>query len=96
MFNKYYQVKSCYERENKDTKKKEVVVVWQEIKGKGLLSSYSNYFILTPDEFIKKFGSKSQDDEFNKGLERENFEVWVNYSFEVHGLVDRLPDDLKK
>ena len=92
MFNKYYQVKSCYERENKDTKKKEVVIVWQEIKWKWLLSSYSNYFILTPEEFIKKFWSKIKNDEFNKWLERSYFEVWVEYAFDVHGVVDKVPE----
>lgn len=92
MFNKYYQIKSCYERENKDTKKKEVVLVWQEIKWKGLLSSYSNYFILTPEEFIKKFWSKIKNDEYNKWLERLYYEVWVDYSFDVHWVVDKLPE----
>lgn len=92
MFNRYYQIKSCYERENKDTKKKEVVLVWQEIKWKGLLSSYSNYFILTPEEFIKKFWSKIKNDEYNKWLERFYFEVWVDYSFDVHWVVDKLPE----
>lgn len=92
MFNKYYQVKSCYERENKETKKKEIVVIWQEIKWKWLLSSYSNYFVLTPEEFIKRFWSKAKNDEFNKGLERQYFEVWVDYSFDVHWLVDKLPE----
>jgi len=95
MFNKYYQIKSCYERENKETKRKEVVLVWNEIKGKWLLSSFSNYFILTPDDFMKKFWSKVKNDEYNKGLERVNFEVWVEYAFEVHGVVDKLPDNLK-
>lgn len=92
MFNKYYQVKSCYERENKDTKKKEVVVVWQEFKWKGLLSSYTNYFVLTPEDFIKKFWSKIKNDEYNKGLERVPFEVGVDYSFDVHWVVDKLPE----
>ena len=92
MFNKYYQVKSCYERENKDTKKKEFVVVWQEIKWKWLLASYSNYFTLTPEEFIKKFWSKAKDDLYNKGLERVRFEVWCDYLYEIHGVVDKLPE----
>lgn len=95
MYNKYYQIKSCYERENKETKQNEVVVIANELKGKWLLSIYSNYFIFTPEEFVKKFWSKIKNDQYNKWLERLNIEVWVEYSLDVHWVCDNLPENLR-
>lgn len=95
MYNKYYQIKSCYERENKETKKKEVVLIWNEIKWKGLLSSFSNFFTLSPEDFTKKFWTHVKPDEYNKWLERKNLEVWCETMFEVHWIIDDLPEKLK-
>lgn len=94
MFNKYYQIKSCYERENKDSKQNEVVIIANEVKWKWLLSSYNNYFIFTPEEFVKKFWTKIKNDVYNKWLERLNIEVWCEIINDVHWVIDNLPAEL--
>lgn len=95
MFKKYYQIKSCYERENKESKENEVVIIANEVKWKGLLSSFSNYFVFTPEEFVKKFWSSIKNDQYNKWLERLNVLVNCEIINDVQGVVENLPDDLK-
>ena len=41
MFNKYYEIKSVYERENKETKENEVVVICNEIECKKLQFTFT-------------------------------------------------------
>lgn len=94
MYNRYFQIKSCYERTNKETNKKEIVLVWNQIKWKGLISQYSKYLVMTPEDFNKKFAWKIKDWEYNKGLERLPIEVWVEEIYDVHWVCDRLPTEL--
>lgn len=95
MFNKYFEIKSCYLRENKESGDDEYVVVCNEIRGKGVVSSYTRFFTFTEEEFIKKFWSEIKKDSRNYGLERLPLEVGCDYTFEVHGINKNLPDTLK-
>ena len=95
MFNKYYEIRGCYERENNDSKAKEVVIICNEIKWKGILSSYTNYFTLSPEDFIRKFGSSIVKDDKNFGLVRKTLEVGVDYIHDLHGITNTLPESLK-
>lgn len=95
MFNKYYEIKSVYERENKETKENEVVVICNEIKWKWIVTSYTQFFVFTPMEFASKFWSEVKKDQRNFGLERLPLEVWVKYEYEVHWINRNLPDNLK-
>lgn len=95
MFNKYYEIKSVYERENKETKENEVVVICNEIKWKWIVTSYTQFFVFTPMEFASKFWSEVKKDQRNFWLERLPLEVWVKYEYEVHWINRNLPDNLK-
>lgn len=95
MFNKYYEIKSVYERENKETKENEVVVICNEIKWKWIVTSYTQFFVFTPIEFASKFWSEVKKDQRNFWLERLPLEVWVKYEYEVHWINRNLPDNLK-
>ena len=92
MFNKYYSISACYERQNEETKKDEFVIVCNEIKGKGLLSSYTNYFKIPKEDFLRKFQNDYKKDVYNKWLERKILEVWVEFSHDVHGIVASVPE----
>lgn len=92
MYSKYYSIKSCYERENKETKQNEVVVIASEIKGKWLISTYSRYFVMTPEEFVAKFKSKIKNDAYNKWLERVNFEWECEEICNIKWVCENLPE----
>lgn len=94
-FYKYYQVESCYERENKETKENEVCLVVHEWKGKGILSSYPIWIIYSPEEFVKKYGSIIKNDEYNKWLSRKNLRCEVEFMRKNECIIDSLPDDMK-
>ena len=95
MFNKYFEIKSCYLRENKDSWDDEYVVVCNEIKWKWVVASYTRFFTFNQEEFLKKFWSVLKEDARNYGLERLPLEVWCDYTFEVHWINKNLPDYLK-
>lgn len=97
MFKKYFEIKSVYERENKETKEQEVVIIANELRWKGIISSYTNYFVLTPTTFVEKFKNEIDKDKRNFGLERKNLEVDCEYSYTPNVIVssDNLPESLK-
>lgn len=95
MFNKYYQISSCYERENKETKENEVVIICNELKWKWVISSFRNYFTFTPEDFAKKFWHVVKKDQRNFWLERQSLEVGCEYLYDVHWITKDLPESLK-
>lgn len=94
MYNRYFQISSCYKRENKDLKKQEIVIVWNQIKWKGLISQYKKYLVMSPEDFNKKFAWKIKEWEYNLGLTNSNIEVWVEEMYDVHWIIDKLPTEL--
>ena len=91
---KYYKLNSCFKRENKETKEEEIVVIGNEIRGKGLISSYPKWFTFDPEEFVNIFWSKIKKDEYNMWLNGVNFRGEVDFNVSNIESVDTLPDDL--
>lgn len=92
---KYYVIKSCFERINNDTQQNEVMIIANELKWKNLLSSFNQYFFLTPEDFVAKFWSLIKNDEFNKWLTGVNLEVEIEIHRNLLGVANNIPDDLK-
>lgn len=95
VYYKYYKINSCYERENKETKDPEVVVVWNEIKTKWTMSQYPKWFVYSPEDFVAKFWSKIKKDEYNKWLTGLILRGEVDFQIKNEEITEDLPDDLK-
>ena len=94
-FYKYYQIESCYERQNKESGENEVCVVAHEWKGKWILSSYPVWLIYSPEKFVEKFWKKIDNEAFNKWLSRLNLRCEVEFVRKNECIIDSLPDDMK-
>ena len=92
---KYYKIQSCYTRNNKESGEEEVVVIWNEYKWKSIISSYPQWFVYTPQDFVEKFWSHIKKDEYNKGLTWLIMRSEINFSHDNECIVKELPDDLK-
>lgn len=97
MLNKYFEIRSCYERENKDTQEKEVVIIANELRWKGAISSYSQYFVFTPEKFVEMFRGEINKEARNFGLERKILHSDMDYVYYPKSIVskDSLPENLK-
>lgn len=95
MFNKYFEIKSCYLRENKNNGEDEYVIVCNEIRWKWVVASYTRFFTFTEEEFVEKFRNKIKKDARNYWLERLPLEVGCDYTFQVHWITENLPENLK-
>ena len=97
MFTKYFEITSAYERENKETKDKEVVIIWNELRWKGVISSFSRFFVFTPEEFVSKFRSYIKENERNFWLTRLKLAVDTDYIYSPKDIVsdNNLPENLK-
>lgn len=92
---KYYSIQSCYERQSKETWENEVVLIVNEWKWKGILSSYTQWLTFTPEVFVKKFWSQIKNDEYNKWLSRKNLRCEIEIVKKNEEIVSDLPDDYR-
>lgn len=97
MFTKYFEITSCYERENKETKDKEIVIIGNELRWKWVISSFSRFFVLTPEKFVEKFRNHIKENERNLWLTRLKLAVDTDYIYDPNKIVsdNELPDTLK-
>lgn len=97
MLNKYFEIRSCYERENKETKEKEVVVIANELRWKGAISSYTQFFVFEPEKFVEMFRGDIRKDERNFWLERKVLNCDLEYLYHPKCIVskDNIPENLK-